>query len=200
MTWTAQIQMYDTGFYLAKGSLQITKTIASFDSATGTAVFSDLLINKTGMYLILFKVFTNNKEYSSECFSNPITIKSATAVTTSSTTGTQPDYLLKFNGNYSSINPNEIMANVYNYMSSFNLEIKDISCYSGSVYVAIYSSDYSSTLLKSLATNGLNISSSLVFVSALVDGNTYQCTNCTTDNFEALSQQVFYFNHLKLLS
>lgn len=171
--------MYILGYYPAKGALVTTSSQVTFDTSTGLALFKDLQITKSGMYLLSVSVSTTNNEFSSQCFSKPIQIKAATAVIPSFDSGTQPEYIIKFNGSYSSINPAEIKANVYNYISNHGVNIGGMSCYAGSVYVTFYSSDSSSTLVSSLISAGLNISSSLAFVSASINGNTYTCTNCT---------------------
>lgn len=171
--------MHNLGYFPAGGELNITNAVSVFNSITGTAVFSNLVITKAGMYLIKFNVSTNDNSYNSECYSNLITIKQADSTTDVSSPNSSPDYLLKFKGNFSSINPNEIVANVYNYVTNFNLKIQNITCYAGSVYVAIFSSNYNPDLLTSLSTSGLNISSSLTYASVTFDGTTFSCVNCS---------------------
>jgi hypothetical protein len=128
------------------------------------------------MYIILISVSTTDHEYKSQCYSNPIQIISGSIPSYDKTT--QPDYILKFNGNYSSINPAEIKANVYNYFAMNGISLAGMSSYSGSVYITFYSLNRNTTLINALISNGLNISSSLAFSSIHVDGSTYTCTNC----------------------
>lgn len=170
--------MYTLGYYPAKGSLVTSNATVTFDTSTGYAVFSNLAITKAGMYLLSIIVATSGNEYSSQCYSNSIQIKEKT-VAISYDSSTQPDYIIKFNGSYSSINPAEIKASVYNYMASYGLKIGGMSCYAGSVYVAFYSTDSNLSLIDTLLAQGINVSSSLVFVSAAIGTTIITCTNCT---------------------
>ena len=170
--------MYTISHYPAQGALTLSNATVTFDTTTGLAVFSNLQISKAGMYVLAIRVYTTDNLYSSQCYSNPIQIiKSSVQISYDSTT--TPDYIIKFNGSYNSINPAEIKANVYNYMSNYNLTIGGISCYSGSVYVSFYSSDINAALITSLISSGLIVSTSLSFQSITVGSVTYSCSNCT---------------------
>jgi hypothetical protein len=168
--------MYELSHYKALGSLITSNTTAFFDPSTGYAQFNSLSITKSGMYIILISVSTTGHEYKSQCYSNPIQIIKGSIPSYDKTT--QPDYTLKFVGNYSSINPAEIKANVYNYFAMNGISLAGMSSYSGSVYITFYSLNRNTTLINALISNGLNISSSLTFSSINVDGSTYTCTNC----------------------
>ena len=171
--------MYTLGYYPANGTLATQNTTISFDSSTGYAIIKNLAITKFGMYVTTLNVYTDNNDYNFQCYSNPIQIKTKKSTIPIYDSSKQPDYIIKFNGSYDSINPVEIKASVYNYMNSYGLNIGGMSCYSGSVYVAFYSTDSSVSLINNLILSGLNISSSLTFVSASVSGTSYTCTNCS---------------------
>lgn len=172
--------MYQLGYYPANGTLVTKYATVTFDASTGYGIFSNLVITKHGMYLTTISVYTDNSnDFNFNCYSNPIQIRSADSQLVSYDSNSRPDYIIKFNGSYNSINPSEIKASVYNFMISNGIKIGGISCYSGSVYVAFYSSDTNSNLINKLINNGLIISSSLSFVSATIGGVTYICSNCT---------------------
>ena len=170
--------MYTLGYYPAKGSLNTANTQATFDTSTGLAQLTNLKIDKAGMYVINIEVNTLGNEYTLKCLSNPIQIiKSTTQISYDSSQ--KPDYLVKFNGDYNSIEPSEIKANVYNYFSNYNITVGGISSYSGSVYVVFYSTDTNTALITELVSNGLVVSPNLKFASITIGSVTYNCTNCT---------------------
>lgn len=130
------------------------------------------------MYFISILVYSTNNDYNLKCYSNAIQIISAIGMLPTYDSTSQPDYTIKFNGQFSSINPVEIKTKVYNYMTTYGINIGGIKCYAGSVIVAFYSTDTNTQLINSLTSGGLNISSNLVFVSANIGGTMYNCTNC----------------------
>jgi len=170
--------MFSLSYYPAKGSLVLSNSTVIFDTSSGLALFSNLQISKAGMYVLSIQVYTTDNMYSSQCYSNPIQIIQSTTRISYDSSDT-PDYIMKFNGSYSSIIPADIKANVYNYMSNYGLTIGGISCYSGSVYVSFYSSDTNVALITSLISSGLIVSKSLSFQSITVGSVTYSCSNCT---------------------
>lgn len=170
--------MYPLGYYPARGSLNTANTQAIFDTATGLAQFTNLKIDLAGMYVIRIQVNTLDNDYNLQCLSNPIQIKKSTTLI-SYDSSLQPDYMLKFNGDYNSIEPSDIKANVYNYFANNNITVGGISSYSGSVIVVFYSSDSNPVVISSLASSGLTISPNLTFASITVGSTTYTCTNCT---------------------
>ena len=178
-TWQAYVQLHGLGFYPGNGTLTISNYSSTFDPSSGLATFQNLAISLKGMYLLKFSVYTSNFDYKFTCFSQSITILKSTQTLPTYTAGTAPDYLLKFAGNYSAIEPEEVKANVYNFMSINNVGVGGITVYSGSVYVAFYSSDSSSTLNSLLSTSGLTIDPTLKFAYATIFGQTINCTNCS---------------------
>lgn len=182
--------MYSLGYYQGNGTLITSQAAVTFDTTTGYAVFNNLAITKSGMYLISIKVFTPNQEYNLNCYSNPITIRSSTVQAQTYDSSSTPDYSIKFDGNYSAINPNEIIANVYNYINSYGVNVNGIKAYAGSVYVVFYSSDSNPTLINTLIAQGINVSSALKFVSASVNGVTYTCSNCSSIIINANNNSV----------
>ncbi len=127
------------------------------------------------MYLLTINVYTNSHEYNLNCYSNAIQIISAKATLPTYDSTSQPDYILKFNGSYSSIVPSEIQASVYNYISKYGISMAGMSCYSGSVHVSFYSSNTNKVLISSLITSGITVSTSLTFNSITVGSTTYTC-------------------------
>ncbi len=189
--------MYRLGYYPASGSLITTNKIVSFDPLSGYALFKNLKITKSGMYLLSLNVFTTNSEYNSTCYSNLITVLgSADSVQTYDQTA-KPDYILTFAGNYSAINPNEIVANVYNFIKRYGLSVNGISSYAGSVIVTFYSTDSNPSLIKALTSSGVNVSTGLNFVSVQVNGITYNCTNCIVSITSLLSS--FSYNKVNMI-
>ena len=139
------------------------------------------MISQAGMYIISIRVATASNLFSLKCISNPIQILAPSTSLISYDSTTQPDYILKFNGDFSSIVPAEIKANVYNYvLNNYGLSMAGMNCYSGSVYVTFYSSTSSSRpLIIALISGSLRISSNLTFVSVTANGVTYTCSNCS---------------------
>ena len=177
--WTASIRLYSIGYYPASGTLSVSSASVIFDTSSGLAEFDNLKITKAGMYMISINVATTNNDYNFQCYSNLIQIIKSTTVLKTYSSETEPDYTLKFNGNYNDINPAEVKASVYNYISSYGINIAGINAYSGSVYITFFSSDTSASLMNQLIANGLTISPSLTFVSITSGGQTFSCTNCT---------------------
>ena len=173
------MQLHGLGFYPANGSLTISNSSSFFDPSTGMATFQDLAISLKGMYLLKFSVYTSNLDYNFTCFSQSITILHPTQTLPTYTPGTAPSYVLKFAGNYSEIEPDEVKANVYNFMSMHNVGVGGITVYSGSVYVTFYSSDSSTTVNSVLSTSGLIIDPTLKFAYATIFGITINCTDCS---------------------
>lgn len=185
--WIASIRLYSVGNYPANGTLVVTNASVTFDTSTGFAQFNNLKITKAGMYLISITVATLNNEFNLQCYSNLIQIVKSISLLKTYSTDTEPDYTLKFNGNYNEINPDEIKASVYNYISNYGINIAGINAYAGSVIVTFYSDDTSAGLLNQLISSGLNVSSSLTFVSITSGGQTFTCTNCTIVVINTLS-------------
>ena len=153
----------------------------SFDSTTGLASFSNLSLTAQGVYLLQFTVTTTNNDFKLTCLSQQITIKNPTAVFPSYREGTRPGYSLKFKGEYSSIRPQEVLANMYNFMNLYNINVAGAHCYSGSVYVSFYSVDTSILLINSLVASGVTIDPNLQFMYANVFNTLFNCTSCLTE-------------------
>lgn len=181
--WQAKIQMYTFGYYPAKGSLLLNSSSITLDPDSGYTLFSNISIDKVGMYLLSIRIYSIGQEFSTQCFSNLITI-SKPLNKSNTTNSTLPNYKLKFSGNYYNLTEAdkiEIKANVYNYVSIYyNLSVYDIDLYPGSVIVVFYSPDSNSDLISQLIQSGLNISSLISFLSAEVNGNTLTCSSCVT--------------------
>lgn len=173
-TWQAEVRMYKLGYYQGKGSLDISKASVLFDPTNGYTLLNNLAINNAGMYLLSINMFTSDNKFSTKCYTNTITVlREAKNNTNANQTA---NYKLKFKGDYynlSQSDKNEIMANVYNYVSDYNISVSNITLYPGSVYVAFYSSDSNNALVQALLTSGLNISSLIVFDSASINGISY---------------------------
>lgn len=174
--WTASVQLHELGYHRAKGGLTVVNTTVTFDPTSGLASFQNLQITADGMYLLTFNVSTANDEYNFACVSNAITV--TTAAPTYDVT-LPPNYVIKYEGDYNAIDPNEIKANVYNFMTAYNISVAGVNTYSGSVYVTFYSSDFSSSLSDSLGTRGLSVDPNLRFSYASFNSIIINCTNCS---------------------
>ena len=177
-TWRVVIELHTLGYYRANGSLSLTNSSAEFDPSNGVAVFSDLGISKKGMYLLTFKVISIDGAYTLNCLSKAITVTAETATQMRYSTDSAPNYTFKFEGEYDSIESDEVKANLYNFMTGYEIDVGSIQVYSGSVYVSFYSSDTNSDLVNTLISAGLTVDPNLQFSYASIDGNTVQCTNC----------------------
>ncbi len=177
-TWQADVSMYKLGYYQARGRLIVNQTVITFDTTTGFMSFSGLTIDNIGMYLLSVRVYTTGNEFTSQCYSNPITVvKSLTSLTNS----LKPNYLLKYQGDFSSLTPqnkSEIQANTFNFMSMNNITVNNIQIYSGSVYIVFFSADNNTELINELAKRGLTISTLISFDSITVNGDTFICWDC----------------------
>ena len=130
------------------------------------------------MYLLTFQVRANTGEYDFNCFSQAITITKSNAVAYTYDPTQAPNYILKYEGDYSAIDPEEIKASVYNYMYGYNVTVAGVSTYSGSVYITFYSPSSSQSLMDTLTAQGLPVSTHLVFVYASINNRVINCTDC----------------------
>ena len=182
--------MYKLGYYPGKGSLDLSKATVQFDPSTGYTAMNNLAIDNPGMYLLSINMFTMDNQYSITCYTNTITVLKESQNNTNN--NLEANYKLKFKGDYNSLTQsdrNEIMANIYNYISDYNISISNIKIYSGSVYVAFYSTDSNNALLSSLLNSGLNISNLIIFDSANINGITYGGSSS--------SNSVYYYLSIK---
>ncbi len=135
------------------------------------------------MYLLAFNVKTAGNEFNFKCISKQIIIKEKgvdlPTYTADPTLTTEPNYILKFEGDYSEIVPGEVKANLYNFMANYNIDVSGITVYSGSVYTSFYSDSTSSSLINTLTTRGVELDSKLRFSHATVNDRVVSCTSCT---------------------
>lgn len=165
--------MYKLGYYPGNGSLNSANTKVTFDILSGNALFTNLAVDKLGMYMFSLRIFSAGNEFSGGCYSNALTV--VKSISNHNITSS-PNYKLKFNGDFYNLTKNdinELKANAYNYISNYGIGISNINVSAGSVYITFYSIDSNQDLLKELIKNGLNISSTLVFISADVNGQIY---------------------------
>jgi len=130
------------------------------------------------MYLLTFQVRTRSADYDFNCFSQAITITKPSAPAFTYDPTQAPNYILKYDGDYSAIEPEEIKANVYNFMSAYDVTVAGVATYSGSVYVTFYSPSSSQSLMDTLVAQGLPVSTHLVFVYASINNKIVNCTDC----------------------
>lgn len=76
------------------------------------------------------------------------------------------------------IEPNEVKANVYNFMSGYNISLAGVTVYSGSVYISFYSGSSSNSLIDTLIAAGLTVDPNLQFSYASINDYIVNCTNC----------------------
>ena len=180
-------------FYPAKGSLfTLNTSVNNFDSFSSRTNFNSLKLNKTGMYILSISVKSSQVNlFNTQCYSNPIRIVKMPNSTIIPTTNN--NYVLKFKATDSSISftsedANKIKASIYNYMETFNISVfnleftstNGILSSSGSrllraqadiITLTFNSYNSNPTFINSLSK--LNISDTLVFVSATINGVTY---------------------------
>lgn len=180
-------------FYPAKGSLfTLNTSVNNFDSFSSRTNFNSLKLNKTGMYILSISVKSSQVNlFNTQCYSNPIRVVKMPNSTIIPTTNN--NYVLKFKSTDSSISftsgdANKIKASIYNYMETFNISVFNLELTSNNGIVSSSGSrllraqadiitltfnSYNSnpTFINSLSK--LNISDTLVFVSATINGVTY---------------------------
>lgn len=76
------------------------------------------------------------------------------------------------------LEPEEAKANMYNYMSMYNITARNIQALKGSVYITFYSSSSSSNLISSLIAAGVSIDPNLSYSYASINDMVLNCTNC----------------------
>ena len=74
--------------------------------------------------------------------------------------------------------PEEIKANMYNFMTKYDIIVQNIKALPGSVYVTFYSSDTSSNLVDVLSSSGVDIDPKLKYTYASINDQIVNCTNC----------------------
>jgi len=149
--------------------------------------------------------------FNTQCFSNPIRVakmpnSSINSLNSTIIPTTNNDYVLKFKATDSSISftsedTNKIKASIYNYMETFNISVFDLELTSTNGIVSSSSSSSSSRLLLrsqadiiTLTFNSynsnpsfisslskLNISETLVFVSATINGVSYDGSDASVN-------------------
>ncbi len=93
------MKLHKLGYFTPRGALNIANSSSYFNPSSGLASFNNLAITSTGMYLLLFNVSTvNSDDYSFSCYSNKITILNQNTTLPTYTPGTEPNYILKFQG------------------------------------------------------------------------------------------------------
>lgn len=190
-TWSATISMYKLEKLMdwkeiGNGSL-ITSTDDNnhqvmFNKSNGLATFKNLLINKPGMYVLEIKIKTNdNNDYESICYSNSIQILASKVKQIDYDPNITPEYIAIFDGYFNSIIPSKIESIMYNYITSFGINMAGISCwsYTNQVYVSFYSKDFRSLLMESIVSSGLNVSQYLRFNSITFEKQNFTCLNCS---------------------
>lgn len=190
--------MYVLGHYPAKGKLITTNATVELDPYSGYVYFNGLVIDMPGMYMLSARINSAGNEFTSQCYSNVVTVSQSLENSTSSSSSNTPNYKLKFKGNYSSLSTsdkNQMKASVYNYISSFNLNVENIQITdadgrkrrdtsSGTVIVAFYSSGSSASLISLLPS--MNISEYVIYSSATINGVTYGSTSSSDSSSSAL--------------
>jgi hypothetical protein len=154
-----------------------SNSTAYFNSTTGKASFQNLNITSVGMYLIRFKIWSSNDEFEFMCFSKVITVVDTLSALDYST-DTPPNYVLKFDGDYSEIDVSSVKANLFNFMLNYGVLMAGMNVYSGSVYVSGYSSGISNNITDLLTASGLEIDPRLSFSYISVNDQLFNCTNC----------------------
>lgn len=148
-------------------------------------------INKTGMYILSIRVNSNEKNFNSQCHSNPIIVVDKNISSSNQTE--EQNYVLKFKKNDSHIftidEGNIIKASIYNCMVYYNISVSNLELLQSNnnnnssrrlslvqtqpeiIILKFYSNDSNPMFINNLLS--LNISDLLVFVSATINGVTY---------------------------
>jgi hypothetical protein len=112
--------------------------VTAFDLAKGLALFKDLYITQSGMFLLQINVKSiNTPEYDFKCFTKAIIVKPAYRQISVSNE-IQPNFELVFNGDFDSYSSNEIeefKAQVYNCLvEKYNLSLtREFVAFKGSI-------------------------------------------------------------------
>ena len=165
-SWMAEIRLYSLSKYQPSGSFITSNTTAVFDPSQGVAAFNNLIITKKGMYVLALSVYSTNGEFSFSCLSNSILITSALQSYPSCSSDSTPNVILKFNGNFSAIEPERVKSAVYNMMLNQNVTLGCVSAYAGSVMVA----GTSDTAIPTSSLNAGIGESGLTFAEAYYNG------------------------------
>ncbi len=128
------------------------------------------------MYLIRFKISSSDSEFDFTCFSKVITVVEKLSDLTYST-DLPPNYIVRFNGNYSAVDDRSVRASFFNFMLGHGVIMAGINVYKGSVYVSGYSSQYSLDMTRELESSGITIDQRLGFDYMIV--NDVQIINCS---------------------
>lgn len=147
-------------------------------------------INKTGMYILSIRVISNEKNFNSQCHSNPIIVVEENISISNQTE--EQNYELKFKKNDSHIltidEGNIIKASIFNCMVYYNISVSNLELLQSNnnnssrrlslvetqpeiIILKFYSNDSNPIFINNLLS--LNISDLLVFVSAKINGVTY---------------------------
>lgn len=117
-----------TGFYAPKGSLNSQNKTVTFDPTSGLTQFNGLQINNVGMYTLSINIFSANSLFTSQCYSNPITVIQTTN-NSSNSTGLNT-YVFIFSVTNSSLlmisEENKIIETMYNCMSLYGISVSNI--------------------------------------------------------------------------
>ena len=178
VAWTAKLTLYPLGYFKANGQLSLDNSTAEFDTTTGDVSFKNIAISEAGMYLLTLNVNTSDASYKFDCFSKTIEIIRKGETLESYDANLPPNYVFKYEGDFDKIEPAEVKANMYNYMSSYNITARNIEAVAGSVYITFYSSGSNSDLINSLIAAGVSIDPNLVYSYASINDNVVNCTNC----------------------
>lgn len=180
-------------FYPSKGSL-LTKntTLNNFDQIFAITYFKEMQLNISGMYILSISVNSNEKDFNSKCYSNPIRVAKKKTLNTNTPTANQTEqnyYELKFKtfNVFNTDEANIIVASIYNCMENFNISVSNLKLTINTtagirlrrssnqtekiVLLTFNSFDTNPVFISNLSS--LNISDTLVFVSATINGVTY---------------------------
>ena len=166
----------------SNGTLSKVASSVIFDTSSGLATFSNLAINKIGMYLILISVQTvNSADYNFQCISSPVIVKSNSDVISTAAPTSEPDIYLTFSGNYSSKSADDLkqfQAMIYNcILAKYGLLMQSsIVLYAGSIKAVISTiGDFTSysNLISDLNNSNFSLASDVVLLSGIIGGMNY---------------------------
>jgi hypothetical protein len=179
----------------SNGTLTSLYQTATFDAAKGQATFKGLSIDHKGMYILIINVQTiGSSDYSFNCISTPILVKSSAQVLKSAEED-KPNAYLTFTGNFTQHKKNMSYyeSMLYNCIFIKHDVIMDrsISLYQGSIKSLFSFSGNPSNfeaLIQNLANFTLN--DDVILLSGTLFDNDYNFSSPKVDDSSSLNVQI----------
>ena len=171
------MQLHSLSYFKANGRLEANSTTAYFNTQSGMAEFSNLVLTDAGMYILTFSISSSDNSFVFNCYSKTIMIVNELSQATYSP-NVPPNYIFKFDGDYSAIDVDNAKSNIFNFALKYGVVLAGLEAYSGSVYISGHSSTASSNMSSLLASSGVVIDPNMRFTYISVNDVLINCTNC----------------------